>query len=261
MKGSAGHTDRLHRGGRGACPIEGAIVGLIEKYPSEFSDRLRYLTNATKNGARLSSKEERMLRILDDVSVCRSSKGLLKKLRTAPGGDIEPFWNFIDAAADLPDQRPEGARLFIPGKTCEFYTGAEVVEIREELGRRASELRNELQKHAHIHHFLNAEALENLLEQFLASPAIAAPRTKTPTTPDPARMAGANDWHNHILAQLFIRARAHLGERHPVFVTAVHRALLNLAAPVALNKAHNYSAKNNELVSPGAEHTPHVAEP
>lgn len=236
-------------------------MGLIENYPSEFSDRLRYLANARAQGIRLSSKEERMLRILNDVSVIRTAQGLLKKLRTAPGGDIEPFWDFIDEAADLPDQRPEGARLFIAGESCEFYTGAEVVEIREGLRRRAAELRDALMKHAHIHHFLNAEALENLLEQFLASPAIAAPRTKKPTTPDPARMAGANDWHNHILAQLFIRARAHLGERRPGFVTAVHRALLNLADPVALNKAHNYSAKNNELVSPGAEYPPHVAEP
>jgi hypothetical protein len=223
-------------------------VGLIENYPSEFSDRLRYLANARAQGIRLSSKEERMLRILNDVSVIRTAQGLLKKLRTAPGGDIEPFWNFIDAAADLPDQHPEGARLFIPGKTCEFYTGAEVVEIREELRRRASELRDELQKHADIHHFPDAQALDDLLEQFLASPAIAAPRTKVPTTPDPARMAGANDWHNYILERLFIRARAHLGERHPAFVTAVHRALLELADPVALNKANNYSAKHNKLV-------------
>lgn len=222
-------------------------MALIEKYPSEFRDRLWYLTSATKNGIRLSSKEERMLRILNDVSVIRTAQGLLKKLRMAPGGDIEPFWNFIDAAADLPDQRPEGTRLFIPGKTCEFYTGAEVVEIREELGRRASELRGELQKHAHIHHFPDAQALDDLLEQFLASPAIAETRTKTPTIPDPSRMAGANDWHNYILEHLFIRARAHLGERHPTFVTAVHRALLELAAPVALNKANNYSAKHNKL--------------
>ena len=228
-------------------------MNLTKRYPAEFHDRLLYLTGAKdpQSGQRipLSVKEERMLRILSDVQVIKTSTRVLKDISKSPGGDIEGFWSFIDQAADLPDQRPNGARIFVPGRGGEFYTEADVAEIREGLGRLAIELRKELSKHAQLHHFPDTDALDDLLGRFLNAPAIKDPRAALQTVPNPARAAGANNWSNYILERLFILARAHLGARRPALVTAVHRALLELENLVPLSKAHNYSAVKTKHVS------------
>lgn len=228
-------------------------MNLTRDYPIEFRDRLLYLTSAKdpQSGQRipLSPKEGRMLRMLNDVQVIKTSRYVLAKISESPGGDIEGFWSFIDQAADLIDQTPIGARLFVPGHGGEFYTEAEVAGIREDLGALAVEFREKVRQHAQLHHFADTEALDDLLGRFLEAPAIKAPRAALQTLPNPARAAGANNWSNHILERLFILARAHLGGRRPALVTAVHRALLELDTPVQLNKAHNYSAPKTQHLS------------
>lgn len=228
-------------------------MNLTRDYPAEFRDRLLYLTSAKdpQSGQRipLSPKEGRMLRMLNDVQVIKTSKRVLKEIIESPRGDIEGFWSFIEQAAELIDHRPNGVRLFVPGHGAEFYTTSEVVEIREGLGALAGEFRDSLRKHAQLHHFADIEALDDLLGRFLDAPAIKAPRATQQTVPNPARAGGANNWSNYILERLFILACAHLGERRPALVTAVHRALLELEAPVSIANAHNYSAPKTQLVS------------
>lgn len=190
-----------------------------------------------------------MHHIITDEEVMKKSKHVLKVLaktlgRSEAAQGIDGFCAFIEDAAALLDQKPDGARWLV--KEYEFYTRKDIQEELQQIKLAAQRFASILERRADLILFNKIEELQNLLNKFLASPQMLAPFDDT--LPNPGGMAAQHNWRNFIYRRLCTMSEVRLGGRFQAFVREVHRVLLNLEIPLDANTAHHIAGAETTLI-------------